>query len=311
MGVTYSFTAWRGTYFAGADHFWQAFVGFDNYIAAFKTKNFINAFIYTVKFTVVAVIVINVVSLVMALGYIWAFIFEIIFSKILFGETGFLSIPALCNMTQDNTKALFALTMLVTWQMAGYMMIIYTSGLNNIPTELMEAASIDGATKIQKFFRITVPMLMPSFTVVFFMTLANCFKLQDQNIALTDGKFDTRMLALQILRTVKETVPDVMSMHARHKLGEVIVWIVLILLAVYTIAPLLFLLVNSFKSNAEIVGNPSFHDIYYDGANHYYIDGTVLDSGVIPVLMVDTDTDKYYRVTETGNWLILPYEEEN
>lgn len=47
-----------------------------------------------------------------------------------------------------------------------------------------------------------------------------------------------------------------MSMHARHKLGEVIVWIVLILLAVYTIAPLLFLLVNSFKSNAEIVGNP-------------------------------------------------------
>lgn len=47
-----------------------------------------------------------------------------------------------------------------------------------------------------------------------------------------------------------------MSMHARHKLGEVIVWIVLILLAVYTIAPLLFLLVNSFKSNAEIVGDP-------------------------------------------------------
>lgn len=54
-----------------------------------------------------------------------------------------------------------------------------------------------------------------------------------------------------------------------------------------------------------------FHDIYYDGENHYYIDGTVLDSGEIPVLMVDTDTDKYYRVTETGCWLILPYDEEN
>lgn len=62
---------------------------------------------------------------------------------------------------------------------------------------------------------------------------------------------------------------------------------------------------------AEIAGNPRFHDIYYDGASHYYIDGTVLESGVIPVLMVDTDTDKYYRVTETGNWLILPYDEEN
>ena len=233
LGVTYSFTAWRGTYFAGADHWWQALVGFENYAKAFHTKKFMEAFLYTIKFTVVAVIVINVVSLAMALlannikgagifrtiyflpnllgglalGYIWSFIFEIVFSQILFGETGFLSIPALTNMTQDNTKALFALVMLVTWQMAGYMMIIYTAGLNNIPTELNEAASIDGATKIQQFFHITVPMLMPSFTVVFFMTLANCFKLQDQNIALTDGNFGTRMLALQILRTTRDTSP--------------------------------------------------------------------------------------------------------
>lgn len=62
---------------------------------------------------------------------------------------------------------------------------------------------------------------------------------------------------------------------------------------------------------AEISQNPRYHDIYYDGQSHYYIDGTVLDSGVIPVLMVDTKTDRYYRVTETGNWLILPYDEEN
>jgi serine/threonine protein phosphatase 1 len=62
---------------------------------------------------------------------------------------------------------------------------------------------------------------------------------------------------------------------------------------------------------AEIAGDPRFHDIYYDGESHYYIDGTVLDSGVIPVLLVDTEADKYYRVTESGNWLILPYDEEN
>ena len=61
---------------------------------------------------------------------------------------------------------------------------------------------------------------------------------------------------------------------------------------------------------AEIAGNPYFHDIYYDGESHYYIDGTVLDSGVIPVLMVDTNEDKYYRVTQSGNWIILPYEED-
>ena len=60
---------------------------------------------------------------------------------------------------------------------------------------------------------------------------------------------------------------------------------------------------------AEISGNPTFHDIYYDGESHYYIDGMVLDTGVIPVLMVDTETDKYYHVTEGGTWLIYPYEE--
>ena len=61
---------------------------------------------------------------------------------------------------------------------------------------------------------------------------------------------------------------------------------------------------------AVISGDPSFHDIYYDGKNHYFIDGTVLDSGIIPVIKVDIDQDKYYRVTESGDWLILPYEEE-
>lgn len=62
---------------------------------------------------------------------------------------------------------------------------------------------------------------------------------------------------------------------------------------------------------AEISGDPGFHDIYFDGESHYYIDGTVLDSGTIPVIKIDTENDKYYRVTETGAWLILPYDEEN
>lgn len=61
----------------------------------------------------------------------------------------------------------------------------------------------------------------------------------------------------------------------------------------------------------EISGNPRFHDIYFDGESHYYIDGTVLDSGVIPVLMVDTKTDEYYRVTEAGEWLIATYGEDD
>jgi len=59
-----------------------------------------------------------------------------------------------------------------------------------------------------------------------------------------------------------------------------------------------------------ISGDPGYHDIYFDGESHYYIDGTVLRSGVIPVLMVDTEKRKYYRVTESGTWLILPYDED-
>lgn len=61
---------------------------------------------------------------------------------------------------------------------------------------------------------------------------------------------------------------------------------------------------------AEISGNPSFHDIYFDGESHYYIDGTVLESGIIPVIKVDTENNKYYCVTDTGEWLIFPYDEE-
>ncbi len=60
-----------------------------------------------------------------------------------------------------------------------------------------------------------------------------------------------------------------------------------------------------------ITDNPGYHDIYYDGESHYFIDGNVIESGSIPVLMVDTDQNKYYRVTEDGLWLILSYDEEN
>ena len=61
---------------------------------------------------------------------------------------------------------------------------------------------------------------------------------------------------------------------------------------------------------AEISGDPRFHDIYYDGESHYYIDGTVIDSRIIPVLLVDTDEDKYYQVTDGGINLVFPYDEE-
>ena len=91
----------------------------------------------------------------------------------------------------------------MNWQLIGYMMIIYIAGIQNIPGELIEAAKIDGATKTQTLFRITIPMVMPSVTICLFLTLTNSFKLFDQNLALTAGgpAKKTAMLAYDIYTT--------------------------------------------------------------------------------------------------------------
>lgn len=234
MGVLYAFTGWKGTYFTGGENWWNSLVGFKNFARVFRSKKFLSALLYTVQYTVLSVIVVNTVSLLLsmmiskvskgkgffrslfffpnllgglALGFIWSFIFQNIFSDTFFGANGFLPIEALCNMTQSPTKALFAFVIMGTWQMAGYMTIIYLTGLSNIPKDLYEAAQIDGAGAWKRFKTITIPMLMPSFTIVLFMTLSNGFKMLDANVALTNGDFGTRMLALQILSTTKDTQP--------------------------------------------------------------------------------------------------------
>ena len=200
----------------------------------FHSQKFITSFIYTIKFTIVAVVAKNIVSLGMALmvrkvgkgkgffrtvfffpnllgglamGFIWSFIFQNVYSLMLFGEDSPIHIPFLCDMLQDPNKAVFAMAIMATWQTAGYLMLIYLNGLNNIPEDLYEAASIDGATAWQKFRHITVPMLMPAFTIVFFLTLSSSFKMLDENLALTGGDFGTRMLSLQILLTTRENTP--------------------------------------------------------------------------------------------------------
>lgn len=241
IGLFNSFAGWRGTYYidavtkARAATPFNAIAGLANYKAAFSDKRFVDALWYTVRYTVVAVVVINFIALSLALlvnkaagiltgflrtvflmpnmlgslalGFIFQFVFQIIFTDMIFGPEGIVHIEAFRYMTQDSTKALFALVMLTTWQSSGYMMLIYIAGLNAIPKDYYEAAEIDGASSFYTFKKITIPMLMPSFTIVFFLTLSNSFKLLDQNVALTDGNFDTRMLAYQILRTVRDSNP--------------------------------------------------------------------------------------------------------
>lgn len=95
------------------------------------------------------------------------------------------------------------MVIVVTWQMSGYMMLVYIAQIQNIPDNLLEAASIDGAGSIQQFIRIKLPLMMPAFTIGLFLTMTNCFKLYDQNLTLTNGgpSKSTEMLTMNIYNT--------------------------------------------------------------------------------------------------------------
>lgn len=194
------------------------FVGLDNYIKIFADKDFVNAFGFTLKFSVVSIVTINVFAFILALaltrkikgtnlfrtvffmpnliggiilGYIWQ---QMINAVLLKYET---------TLVANPTYGFWGLIILMNWQMIGYMMIIYVAGLQNVPTNLIEAAEIDGATSLQTLFKVKIPMVMPSITICLFLTVSNSFKLFDQNLALTAGapSKKTAMLALDIYNT--------------------------------------------------------------------------------------------------------------
>lgn len=201
------------------------FIGFDNYVAAFQDQSFLHAFWFTIMFVIVSVILINVMAFAIAyvltlgirgsnvfrtvffmpnliggivLGYIWQLIFDGILKN--WGT----------SIVLNETFGFWGLVILMCWQQAGYMMIIYIAGFQAIPGHLYEAAKIDGASKSKILTKITIPMMAPSITICTFLTLTNSFKLFDQNLALTNGMpidfkngsiETTRMLALDIYRT--------------------------------------------------------------------------------------------------------------
>ena len=194
------------------------FVGLENYIKIFADKDFVNAFGFTLKFSVVSIITINVFAFILALaltrkikgtnlfrtvffmpnliggiilGYIWQ---QMINAVLLKYET---------TLVANPTYGFWGLVILMNWQMIGYMMIIYVAGLQNVPTDLIEAAQIDGDTSLQTLFKVKIPMVMPSITICLFLTVSNSFKLFDQNLALTAGapSKKTAMLALDIYNT--------------------------------------------------------------------------------------------------------------
>ena len=193
--------------------------GLENYIRAFsQDTTFLNSLWFTVKFTVVSVITVNIIAFFLAmllcrgirgtnlfrtvffmpnliggivLGYIWNLIINGVLAH--FGV----------DITCASKYGFWGLVVLMNWQLIGYMMVIYIAGIQNIPSDLNEAALIDGASHWQTLRYVTIPMVMPSITICTFLTLSNSFKLFDQNLALTAGApaRETEMLALNIYNT--------------------------------------------------------------------------------------------------------------
>ena len=193
-------------------------IGFSNYTKIFSDGDFLHALGFTVLFTIVSVITINVLAFVIALaltrgikgtnifrtvffmpnligGIILGYIWQLIINGVLgyFGKT----------ITFSASYGFWGMIILMNWQSIGYMMIIYVAGLQNIPGELIEAAQIDGASKWATLFKVKIPMMMSSITICTFLTLTNSFKMFDQNLALTAGapSNKTQMLARNIYKT--------------------------------------------------------------------------------------------------------------
>lgn len=192
-------------------------IGFGNYQKIFDPV-FVHALWFTAAFTVVSVLVINILAFAVALlltknikgtngfrtvffmpnligGIILGYVWQLLLNGILlhFGRT----------LTYSSAFGFWGLVILMCWQQVGYMMIIYIAGIQNIPGELIEAAKIDGASPRQILKNVTIPMVMPSITICTFLTLTNSFKLFDQNLALTNGDPSnmSEMLAMNIFNT--------------------------------------------------------------------------------------------------------------
>ncbi len=206
MSLYYSFTEWNGVSTT------VTWIGIENYKKImFNDPDYYKSFLFTFRYAIVSVVLTNVVGFLLALlltqalklrnilrtiffmpnvigglllGFIWSFIFVKGFASI--GElTGlaFFNLPWL----GDAPTAFWGLIIVTVWKGAGYVMVIYIAGLSNVPKDMIEAARIDGATRMQMLYKITLPLIMPSITVCLFLTLSWGFKVFDLIMSLTKG----------------------------------------------------------------------------------------------------------------------------
>lgn len=206
MSIYYSFTAWNGV---STKVTW---IGIANYKKIlFHDPDYYKAFWFTFRYAIMGVLFTNLVGFLLALlltqalklrnvlrtiffmpnvigglllGFIWSFIFVKGFATI--GElTGlaFFNLPWL----GDAPTAFWGIVIVTVWKGAGYVMVIYIAGLTNVPKDMIEAARIDGASKLQMLSKITLPLIMPAITVCLFLTISWGFKIFDLVVSLTKG----------------------------------------------------------------------------------------------------------------------------
>ena len=183
------------------------FIGLENYGKVFQDPTFLHSLWYTVLFTVLSMLLINVLAFAVAMVLTKPVRGKNIFRTVFFMPNliGGIILGYIWQLLLNGVLAHWGKTLTYsgTYGLMGYMMIIYISGIQNIPGELIEAAKIDGANSRQVLRKVIIPMVMPSITICTFLTLTNGFKLFDQNLALTNGAPSkmSELLALNIFNT--------------------------------------------------------------------------------------------------------------
>jgi raffinose/stachyose/melibiose transport system permease protein len=204
-GLYLTFTNWDGI----SDEI--NIVGFKNYIEVFKDENFWYSIQLTILYVFIGTIIVNLIAFIIAyiltseikgqnlfrtgfftpnliggilLGMLWNVIFQQILTRA--GEVYNIEFLKTSLLSGEKT-AFFALVIGYIWQYTGYFMIIYIAGFMNIPKDLIEAASIDGASLFYRIRKIIVPFMVPSFIICIFLSIQRGFMVYDVNKALTDG----------------------------------------------------------------------------------------------------------------------------
>ena len=204
QGLYLTFTDWNGFDYTKID-------GFKNYKESLTDPHFWTTMGFTLKFVLVSVILVNLVAFGLALlvtsklkssnlfrtfffipnligGVVLGVIWQFIFNTALTSLARKFKIPFLQeSWLNDTNKAFWALIIVTVWQASGYMMIIYITGLISIEPEIVEAATVDGATPFRLLTAIKIPLMAQAFTISLFLTMRNGFMAYDVNLALTGG----------------------------------------------------------------------------------------------------------------------------